>query len=143
MSDLISRQAAIDMKFSHGITEDGLLYVPYREVKTNLEEQPSAQPDVPDRNVGDMISRQAAIDAVVKESQVDGAYGYMDTKSIVDLLNDLPSAQRTGRWIYDDEAYPGGNPYGHYECDQCGECVPHRTNFCPNCGSYNGGQDAE
>ena len=46
MSNLIERQAAIDMKFSHGITEDGLLYVPYREVKTNLEELPSAQPDI-------------------------------------------------------------------------------------------------
>lgn len=22
---------------------------------------------------------------------------------------------RHGRWIYDDEAYPGGNPYGHYD----------------------------
>lgn len=40
-----------------------------------------------------------------------------------------------GRWIYDDEAYPGGNPYGHYECDQCGESVPHKTNYCPNCGA--------
>ena len=40
-----------------------------------------------------------------------------------------------GRWIYDDEAYPGGNPYGHYVCDQCGEYVPHKTNYCPNCGA--------
>ena len=40
-----------------------------------------------------------------------------------------------GKWIYDDEAYPGGNPYGHYNCDQCGESVPHKTNYCPNCGA--------
>ena len=42
---------------------------------------------------------------------------------------------RYGRWIYDDEAYPCGNPYGHYDCDQCGESVPHKTNYCPNCGA--------
>lgn len=43
--------------------------------------------------------------------------------------------EKTGKWIYDDEAYPGGNPYGHYDCDQCGESVPHKTNYCPNCGA--------
>ena len=46
MSDLISRQDAISMKFSHGINEDGVLYVPYREVKTNLEELPSVKQDL-------------------------------------------------------------------------------------------------
>lgn len=53
----------------------------------------------------------------------------------------LPSARRTGRWIYNDEAYPGGNPYGHYECDQCGEYVPHKTNYCPNCGCAMEGEE--
>lgn len=46
MSDLIERQAALDMEFSNGITEDGVLYVPWREVKMNLEELPSAQPEL-------------------------------------------------------------------------------------------------
>lgn len=46
-----------------------------------------------------------------------------------------PAEQKKGNWIYNDEAYAGGNPYGHYECDQCGEYVPHKTNFCPNCGT--------
>ncbi len=32
--------------------------------KSILMSLPSAQPDVPDTNVGDMISRQAAIDAI-------------------------------------------------------------------------------
>ena len=40
-----------------------------------------------------------------------------------------------GTWVYNAEAYPFGNPYGHYECDQCGERVPDRTNYCPNCGA--------
>lgn len=44
--DCISRQAALDMEFSNGISEDGVLYVPYREVKMNLEELPSAQSEI-------------------------------------------------------------------------------------------------
>lgn len=47
----------------------------------------------------------------------------------------LKNVPKHGRWIYDDEAYPGGNPYGHYNCDQCGESVPHKTIYCPNCGA--------
>ena len=54
-------------------------------------------------------------------------------------MKELPTIEtepvKHGRWIYDDEAYPGGNPYGHYDCDQCGESVPHKTNYCPNCGA--------
>lgn len=56
-------------------------------------------------------------------------------KLIDRVLFEFPSAEKTGKWIYDDEAYPGGNPYGHYDCDQCGESVPHKTNYCQNCGA--------
>lgn len=55
------------------------------------------------------------------------------------LILQAPAAdvveRKTGKWIYDSEPYPFGNPYGHYGCDQCGESVPARTNFCPNCGA--------
>ena len=44
--DLISRQAAIDIKVSNGINEDGVLYVPYGEVKMFLKSLPSAQPEI-------------------------------------------------------------------------------------------------
>ena len=83
----------------------------------------------------DLISRQAAIDALDK--RFDSIPMEQTTEILLlrkDLRN-LPSAQRTGRWIYNDEAYPGGNPYGHYECDQCGEYVPRKTNYCPSCGA--------
>ena len=46
MSDLIDRQAAIDMKFSHGINENGLLYVSFGEMVNNLKQLPSAQPEI-------------------------------------------------------------------------------------------------
>ena len=43
--DLIDRQAALNMKFSHGINENGLLYVPFGEMMNNLKQLPSAQPE--------------------------------------------------------------------------------------------------
>ena len=89
----------------------------------------------------DLISRQAAIDLTWKDPY------YSDPLNVLTEVRDgikaLPSAQRTGRWIYNDEAYPGGNPYGHYECDQCGEYVPHKTNYCPNCGADMRGEQDE
>ena len=45
MDDLISRQAAIEIRFSHGIHENGLLYVPYWEVKERISNLPSVQPE--------------------------------------------------------------------------------------------------
>lgn len=52
-----------------------------------------------------------------------------------DAIEKLSKERKTGKWIYNSEPYPLGNPYGHYDCDQCGESVPARTNFCPNCGA--------
>lgn len=40
---------------------------------------------------------------------------------------------RHGRWEWVD-APVFGNPYGSYKCD-CGNYVPHKTNYCPNCGA--------
>lgn len=103
-----------------------------------IEALPPAQPEVAKgTNVpnNDCISRQAAIDALqekVFHNLSDEFYGTMQ------VLNELPPAQperKKGKWIWDDEAYPGGNPYGHYDCDQCGESVPHKTNYCPLCGA--------
>ena len=100
--------------------------------------------------MNDLISRQAAIDAFLTELTKRERKNLLHTWStvevkyfVVDMLEKSPSAQRTGRWIYNDEAYPGGNPYGHYECDQCGEYVPHKTNYCPNCGADMRGEQDE
>ena len=60
-------------------------------------------------------------------------------KMIDSVLFEFPTAdvveRKHGEWIFDTEPYPLGNPYGHYGCDQCGEYVPHKTNFCPFCGA--------
>ena len=104
--------------------------------------------------MSDLISRQAAIDAITR--RIDGLqprgtlgtssfyngvlYGYARVGS--DLIN-LPSAepeQKTGRWIVDDE---------YIDCSVCRrekwsrvpyESLVKRFRYCPNCGSYNGGE---
>jgi len=74
----------------------------------------SAQPDVPDMNVGDIISRQAAIkEFSCCELTPDGG---IDANCAIDLLNQLPSAQPEPQWIpfktrplteEEKEDYPG------------------------------------
>ena len=44
VKDCISRQAALSMYFSCGVNYDGVVYVPLKEIKDNLEALPSAQP---------------------------------------------------------------------------------------------------
>lgn len=87
------------------------------------------------------MTREEAIEQIKWYFEEDGGISAEDiTKDAIDMaieaLNDRPH----GEWIYDAEAYPLGNPYGHYDCDQCGESVPNRTNFCPNCGALMGGE---
>ena len=81
MNDLISRQSAI-----HAITNyNGV--VDKSVAKRILIQMPSAQPDVPDTNVGDMISRRVAIDAVW-----NGMCIFYDC-DVIRNLKALPSAQ--------------------------------------------------
>lgn len=161
MSNLISRQAAIDVlslgkeilsrvlddidvvgtdreKYSWGL---GLIELNIEDIK----ELPSAQPDVPDTNVGDMISRQAAIDAIVNRTvtvSTDEQWlsGHAKCElEIIDIINSLPSAQperKAGEWT-DDNACPfcGFQPW--YERDI------HTLSYCPNCGADMRGEQDE
>ena len=91
----------------------------------------------------DLISRQAAIDAV-KTYLGD----YEISRTVQCRLRLLPSAQperKVGKWNFD------GNQM--FECTNCGVAYteyqfekmrvryndPKFPKFCPNCGSYNGG----
>ena len=79
----------------------------------------------------DLISRQAAIEAL---DCINGTE---------EVLRSLPSAQperKRGKWI------KGANHgLGVYTltCDKCGyvDVSSNVINYCPNCGSYNGGDD--
>ena len=39
-----------------------------------------------------------------------------------------------GRWEWQDSPV-FGNPYGSYMCPLCQNTMPHKTNYCPNCGA--------
>ena len=97
---------------------------------------------------GDVISRAEAIDDLRRRdpSQI------WDTADIEVWINDLPSAQperKTGRWIghkADDPDWQrdDGTPI-MLMCSVCKAFVINNGasgwNYCPNCGSYNGGEE--
>lgn len=116
MSDLISRQDAIAKLKEHRkiFCKNRLDFtiLPDKD-KARVDEidaciatlinLPSAQPDVPDINVGDMISRQAAVTEIAKFML---EYGGENEKRERDALHRaangikaLPSAQPEQRWI--------------------------------------------
>ena len=111
------------------------LYDMPAELSTNLAE------------VGtDCISRQQAIKAI--EEEWDGCCSeYPATQIIYDTteaIERLPIIQpKRGKWIHHPEIGWGET----WLCDQCGEKTTStvmgkpRWNFCPMCGSYNGGEN--
>ena len=68
--------------------------------------------------------------------------------AIVTLVN-LPSADRPqGEWIGEADGYADGElVYDTWYCSNCGYVVdddePPTWNYCPNCGSYNGGEQSD
>ena len=84
--------------------------------------------------MSDTISRQAAIDAFEDTT--------FTKNEIRRRLSDLPSAQperKKGKWINRslNILYP---EWERYTCSACGK-HSYNYDFCPNCGSYNGGEN--
>ena len=129
--DLIRRQDAIDAADRADYT--GLAVEDVKkvtdEVIKELKQLPSAQPNVPDINVGDMISRQDAVDVCMKYN----GQGHI-WSCIMGDIEQLPSAEperKTGRWTIED-VHSATYKY----C--CSECKAHhraRYDFCPTCGA--------
>lgn len=161
MDDMISRQAAIDALVAETIYTEEELREYYRanshrnewvngiyEAVEAIKQLPSAQPDVPDINVGDMISRAKAIEALVAETiyTEEELREYYEANShrnewvngiyeAVEVIKQLPPAQPErikGHWIKI-------SPANIYECSECGKSV--MTNdicaydFCHGCGA--------
>lgn len=59
-------------------------------------------------------------------------------ETIQKWIDEMPTIEaepvKRGKWEYVD-APVFGNPYGSYKCDYCGNSMPHKTNYCPNCGA--------
>ena len=93
----------------------------------------------------DLISRQAAIEALMAEGRnVDSRYleseRIIHESDAVEAISMLPSAVKHGKWEWQDSPV-FGNPYGSYICALCQNTMPHKTNYCPNCGAKMDGQD--
>lgn len=103
--------------------------------------------------MSDTISRAAAIDIVKKntfrltfaeEQNCEGRVAWSADAVYSDViegaLRELPSAQperKKGKWIpYLPERL-------RYKCSECESKYDTPWHFCPNCGSYNGGEQDE
>ena len=95
----------------------------------------------------DCISREAVMKCFKKWQP------YMATRlwDYEQELKDQPFVQpqpKMGKWI-DTGMWLEGRKYGKehgemidaYSCEYCGYSQYHKTNFCPNCGCYCGGDD--
>lgn len=144
MEELIKRLERViatgvpDKDGMHPISAETMLEVVKSQLGTNLAE------------VGtDCISRQAAIDYFVINVGFHDEDGYPieDTDELrkiwTEYFDGIPSAEpKMGKWIKTAR-------WGRvYYCDQCRNYLDFdgvnagrgSTNYCPNCGSYNGGE---
>ena len=129
-SDLISRQWLMEcvnerwIKFDTEKDENRFIHL-VRDIA------PSAQP-----TSGDCISRQGIEWHDYLVSDGNGQY-HEEKIAYKNQIDELPSAQpKTGEWI------PFDLPW--YQCSECGALRENKSfmeNFCPNCGSYNGGKN--
>lgn len=88
------------------------------------------------KNKNDVIKRQDAIDAIMREP-TDAHY----PSWYADRIKALPPAEpKTGKWIY---LHGSIGSYMTISCPFCGvtfnNVAEWEYNFCPNCGSFNGG----
>jgi hypothetical protein len=95
--------------------------------------------------MAEYIDKQAAIDNIEKSFDKETILNRFVRKIAISAVRRMESADVCpiirGNWIYSDEAYPGQNPYGHYECDVCYDSVPYPTRYCPKCGAYMKGKN--
>ena len=94
----------------------------------------------------DTISRADAIYAIVNTVSDVGLHDNSETarygatyrqQEIITILKSLPSANKSGHWMMNPSEVAGD---GYYICSNCNNDVYDATDFCPNCGSYNGGE---
>jgi len=92
--------------------------------------------------MSNLINREQAIDSWDKLSK-------RGRTEFDQVLMTLPSADRpTGEWVGEADGYADGElVYDTWYCSNCGYVVdddePPTWNYCPNCGSYNGGGQSE
>ena len=94
--------------------------------------------------MADYIDREATIDKLTM------LFPLLKRRTIKNILKAVPSADVRenvhGHWIYAEGVHVYGVnsdiQLGSYRCSACGNCSPHMTNFCPNCGARMDGKCA-
>ena len=109
--------------------------------------------------MSDLIERQAAQTELMMKCEryklareshgmghVEWSSDLISVADAMDAIRGLPSAQperKKGKWIPQDHNKTNGMistaVYYFPKCSVCGHYGDY-TNFCPNCGSYNGGK---
>ena len=82
-------------------------------------------------------------DAIRKLNSIPALANNSNLKALcLEWINQVPSAEpKTGHWVPHNSIF-GGLGEKVYTCDRCGHNIGfHVENFCPNCGSYNGGNN--
>ena len=136
MDDLISRQQALEIKFSNGMVRRGMAYIRVDELVNKLKELPTIQPEP----CGDAVSRQAAIDACIRVRELR-AYDEIEE---IKALPPVQPERKTGYWIALDS---DSDRYEDIKCPFCGHTftvdaerwcdigfIKEDFKFCPNCG---------
>ena len=93
---------------------------------------------------GDLISREAVLEQINNINERHGFLAYKDYTFLFDFVDSLPSATpqpKVGKWIMNSD-YPD-----RLICDKCNaqfdvwHWESKQMHYCPNCGSYNGGEE--
>ena len=132
INDLIRRQDVLNAPLK--LTYDGMECIPVY----HIEELPSVQSEPCE----DAVSRKAVTGIYTSLWGIIGTI--MDRGEWDDVCrttaNELPSVQperKTGKWlIAEKDRYLVHS----VQCSVCGNCISWMANYCPNCGSYNGGE---
>ena len=97
------------------------------EIIKDLEQEPCE----------DAISRQAAINAAIDGADKwDGGFNREREKCIreeIEKLSPVTPQPKMGQWIFDEVLDH------HYYCSECKSMGVNYWDYCPYCGSYNGG----
>ena len=81
-----------------------------------------------------MDDRAEAIDILTRMS-TNHFYGHREQEAFK-LGAEALSAERRGRWIFkEDRRIVDGYDW---QCSQCNSWQRYTSNYCPNCGSFNG-----
>ena len=89
----------------------------------------------------DLISKQAVLDAIDAYKWLDGNDAIYRLKQWLEDQEHVIPAMKVGHWELDEHLDKIGMIY-KYMCSECGANHRAMYDYCPSCGSYNGG-DAE